>query len=204
MRTTPFTAAFSLAALFLTAITTPVGAAPTCAAGQCLAQYYPNTSLSGTPAPERCEAVAPSFNWGNGTPVAGLPVDSFSARWTGSPILNGGNTTFTAVSDDGVRLYVDGTRIINDNWTFHAMTTNSVSRTLAAGTHVAVCDGFLGNSAVTNYRIYRDGLLWNTVAGTTSQDTLVSSGVTYTYTVTAIDAPGNQGPASVPVTVTAQ
>jgi GH18 family chitinase len=121
----------------------PAQTAPPCPAGQWLAQYYPNTSLSGTPVLERCESATPNYDWGSGTPVAGLPVDSFSARWTGSPVLNGGNTTFSTDSDDGVRLYVDGTRIIN-NWTFHAMTTNSVSRTLAAGTHAVTLEYFEG------------------------------------------------------------
>ncbi|MBI5086496.1 MAG: hypothetical protein HZB13_18110 [Acidobacteria bacterium] len=65
-------------------------------------------------------------------------------------------------------------------------------------------DGFLGNSAVAGYRIYRDGLLLATVTTLSYQDTLVSTGTTHTYTVAVIDAQGNQGPLSAPVTVTAR
>jgi len=66
-----------------------------------------------------------NFDWGTAAPAASLPADNFSVRWTGhvSPSADG-NYTFQTTSDDGVRLWVDGTLVV-DNWTTHAPTTNS-------------------------------------------------------------------------------
>ncbi len=74
-----------------------------------------------------------NFNWGNGSPASGIPVDHFSARWTGQvwPTVSG-TYTFTTTSDDGVRLWVNGQQLIN-NWTNHAPTNNSGTISLQAG-----------------------------------------------------------------------
>jgi fibronectin type 3 domain-containing protein len=58
------------------------------------------------------------------------------------------------------------------------------------------------NVAVTAYEISRDGALLAIAAGNTYSDTSVGSAATYVYTVVALDAAGNRGPASAPVTVT--
>ena len=60
------------------------------------------------------------------------------------------------------------------------------------------------NTGITGYTIYRDGILLNTVDGstTTFSDTTVSPGTTYSYTVDAFDAAGNHSDASSPATVT--
>lgn len=60
-----------------------------------------------------------TVNFSNNFGVAGLNIEQFSVRWTGkvkSPVT--GNVTFSTQSDDGVRLWVNGTQII-DNWTLH-------------------------------------------------------------------------------------
>jgi chitodextrinase len=63
------------------------------------------------------------------------------------------------------------------------------------------------NTGVTSYTIYRDGILLNSVNGATTiyQDSTVTAGTSYTYTVEAFDAAGNgSGPsASLPVTIPA-
>jgi chitodextrinase len=58
------------------------------------------------------------------------------------------------------------------------------------------------NVTVTGYRIYRGTMLIATVSGTTLTytDTGLTSGTTYSYTVVAIDAAGNQSVATAPVT----
>jgi len=73
------------------------------------------------------------FSWGNAAPNAALPADRFSVRWTGqvSPRFSGA-TTFYTVSDDGVRLWLNGQLLI-DNWTDHGSTENQASVTLSAG-----------------------------------------------------------------------
>ena len=65
------------------------------------------------------------FAWGSGSPAAGIGADNFSVRWMGwiRPKVDG-NTTFTTLSDDGVRLWVDGSLVIN-NWTTHPPTENA-------------------------------------------------------------------------------
>jgi hypothetical protein len=53
---------------------------------------------------------------------SGVPAGYFSARWVGwlTPTATGGHD-FQTLSDDGVRLWVDG-RLLIDNWTLHGPT----------------------------------------------------------------------------------
>ena len=99
--------------------------------------YFNNTTLSGTAALTRNEAV--DFNWGTASPGSGVTADNFSVRWSGTVLAaTAGTYRFQTESDDGVRLWVNGTQVIN-NWTDHSPTTNSsVSVTLAAGQRVAI------------------------------------------------------------------
>lgn len=73
------------------------------------------------------------FSWTTAAPASNVPSDNFSVRWTGqvSPRYSG-TTTFYTVSDDGVRLWVNGQQLIN-NWTNHGATENSGSISLVAG-----------------------------------------------------------------------
>ncbi|MEJ2704505.1 MAG: PA14 domain-containing protein [Sedimentisphaerales bacterium] len=74
------------------------------------------------------------FNWGDpGSPDPLVPVDQFSARWTGEVEAGFTETyTFYTASDDGVRLWIDGRQLV-DNWTDHASTENSGTIDLVAG-----------------------------------------------------------------------
>lgn len=75
-----------------------------------------------------------NFNWAAGGPGGGVTVNNFSVRWTGSvqaPVS--GQYRFSTVSDDGIRLWVNGQQVIN-NWTDHSAATNtSAAITLTAG-----------------------------------------------------------------------
>ncbi|HEY7500412.1 MAG TPA: PA14 domain-containing protein [Vicinamibacterales bacterium] len=75
-----------------------------------------------------------NFNWGTGSPGTGVTTNNFSVRWTGTvqaPVS--GSYRFSTVSDDGIRLWVNGQQLIN-NWTDHAATTNtSAAISLTAG-----------------------------------------------------------------------
>jgi hypothetical protein len=74
-----------------------------------------------------------NFDWGTGSPDPSIGVDTFSVRWTGQVETPFSQTyTFYTVSDDGVRLWVNGVLVI-DNWTDHAPTENSGTITLSAG-----------------------------------------------------------------------
>ncbi len=82
--------------------------------GSWLGQYYNNRDLSGQPAMTRSDAAI-NFNWGTGSPAPAVNADNFSVRWTQSLSLAAGRYRFTASFDDGVRVWVNGQRII-DSW----------------------------------------------------------------------------------------
>jgi PA14 domain/Bacterial Ig domain len=85
----------------------------------------------------RIEAV--DFDWGLAAPSQTLPQDNFAVRWTGSLAAPAGGTyQFQTVSDEGVRLWVDGVLLI-DNWTPHLRATDtSQSLSLSAGQRVRI------------------------------------------------------------------
>jgi hypothetical protein len=73
------------------------------------------------------------FDWQTGSPAPEIEPDTFSIRWTGriQPLLTETHT-FNTVTDDGVRLWVNGELVI-ENWTDHAPTLDSGSIDLVAG-----------------------------------------------------------------------
>ncbi len=74
-----------------------------------------------------------NFNWVEGSPDATLGPETFSVRWTGQVQPRYSESyTFYTVSDDGVRLWVNGQLVIN-NWTDHAPVENAGTITLVAG-----------------------------------------------------------------------
>jgi hypothetical protein len=75
-------------------------------------EYYSNRYLVGTPTLMRDDAVL-DWNWGSGSPAPNLPADNFSARWTRTVALSAGRYRFSALADDGLRVYVNGVLIIN-------------------------------------------------------------------------------------------
>ncbi len=77
-------------------------------------EYFRNAELRGAPAASRVD-VSVDFDWGAGSPLAEVPADGFSVRWGTRRSLDAGTYRFYAVADDGVRVYVDETRVI-DAW----------------------------------------------------------------------------------------
>jgi Concanavalin A-like lectin/glucanases superfamily/PA14 domain len=63
-----------------------------------------------------------------------VPVDHFSARWTGMFSFGAGSYEFTATADDGIRVWVDDTLVI-DAWVDQAPTTYTAPKSLTAGNH---------------------------------------------------------------------
>jgi hypothetical protein len=96
-------------------------------------EYFGNATLTGTPALTRCDAAV-DFDWGTGGPGSGLSADNFSVRWTGQFDFPAGAATFTATADDGIRVWVDGTLLI-DAWRDQAATTYQATVNLTAGRH---------------------------------------------------------------------
>jgi glucose/arabinose dehydrogenase len=106
-----------------------------CPTGQYRASYFPNRTLTGTPATVRCE-TAINYNWGSGSPPGtGVGPNNFSVRWVGTrSFATTRSYTFTATADDGVRVYLDGTLIINQ-WRDQSPTTYTATRQVTAGNH---------------------------------------------------------------------
>ncbi|MCL7454162.1 MAG: PA14 domain-containing protein, partial [Anaerolineae bacterium] len=77
-------------------------------------EYFDNRNLSGSPVLLRNDAGI-NFDWGTGSPGAGLPADGFSARWTRRLQFPAGQYRFIVDVDDGARLWVDNALII-DQW----------------------------------------------------------------------------------------
>ena len=73
------------------------------------------------------------FDFGASSPDPSVNVDTFSIRWTGAIRADAtANFTFYTLSDDGVRLWVNGVQVIN-NYTVHTATENFGTIGLAAG-----------------------------------------------------------------------
>jgi hypothetical protein len=78
-------------------------------------EYFANVDLSGPPAVVRTDAAV-NFNWNSGSPAAGIPINNWSARWTGLlTALKSGEYTFCLYADDGCRLFIDDQNVI-DHW----------------------------------------------------------------------------------------
>jgi beta-glucosidase len=108
--------------------------------------YFANKTLTGTPAVTRDDPNI-DFDWVLGSPDPALPVDGFSARWTGT--LTAPSTaayTFSATSDDGSRIYLDD-KLIVDNWSDHgSATVKSAPVQLTAGEPHALRVEFYDNA----------------------------------------------------------
>jgi hypothetical protein len=87
-----------------------------------IARYYPALNFEGDPYITIDDTI--NFNWGSGKPLF-APADSFSVVWEGyiEPRYTE-NYTFSTISDDGVRLYINN-KLVIDNWSDHAATTNT-------------------------------------------------------------------------------
>lgn len=109
-----------------------------------LGEYFSGTAF-GSKLLSRTDGTV-NFDWGSAAPASGVPADGYSVRWSGQvqPLFDETYTFFTT-SDDGVRVTVNGTRII-DNWTSHAATENSGSIALRAGQKYAIVVEYFENT----------------------------------------------------------
>jgi beta-glucosidase len=89
-------------------------------------EYFNNENLEGTPALVRTDDHV-SFEWGEGSYTEGGPTDHFSARWTGVFIPKSSDDyKFFVSADDGVRLYINDEKVIDD-WQRHSETLDTFS-----------------------------------------------------------------------------
>ncbi|MBY0554490.1 Ig-like domain-containing protein [bacterium] len=122
------------------------------------ARYFSTTSAGGTPNDpysvlqnQRIDATV-NFNWAAGSNPAG-GVDDFAAKWTGQiRAPTSGSYCVGTVSDDGVRLWIDNTLVIN-NWTDHAPTLNTGNFTFVANQKYDVFLEFYENGGGAEIRL---------------------------------------------------
>ncbi|WP_051367885.1 beta-glucosidase [Hamadaea tsunoensis] len=100
-------------------------------------QFFNNTTLSGTPVASRVDGSI-DYVWGGSSPQSGVNGTNWSVKWTGTlHAPTTGTYTFSLNSDDGSRLYVNGTQIIN-GWVNQGPTTRTGTVSLTAGQNVPV------------------------------------------------------------------
>lgn len=121
------------------------------------ARYWNNRDLSGDPVLERDENEI-NYDWRSDSPDNAVNDDGFSARWTRYFYLEQGRYRFEASSDDGVRVYVDGQRIIN-GWGNHGVQSFSATLDLNTGHHLVQVD-YYENTGAAVIRFN-----WNRVSG---------------------------------------
>jgi hypothetical protein len=108
------------------------------------ATYFDNQNFTGTSKVQIDPTI--NFDWGSGSPVAGISNDTFSVRWTGFVLPTTSETyTFTTTSDDGVRLWVNNQRLV-DQWKDQGSTDYSGSLYLEAGRLYPVTMEFYDNA----------------------------------------------------------
>lgn len=129
---------------------TPTKAAPTStpvppvSSNGLQAVYYNNKDFTGTTYSRLDPNV--NFNWGSGSPATQISPETYSAVWTGYVIPRYSQTyTFYTTTDDGVRLWVNGQRIIN-YWYNQSATERSGSITLTAGQKYSIRMEYFENS----------------------------------------------------------
>jgi PA14 domain/Divergent InlB B-repeat domain len=97
------------------------------------ASYPPANPFAGSPVLTGTDATV-DFSWAGGSPGSPVTSNFFSAKWTGqvkAPMT--GSYTFTVTGDDGVRLFLNGVKVI-DGWRDQGATPYTYTTTLTAGT----------------------------------------------------------------------
>ena len=83
--------------------------------------------------------MASGFQYYNGYPI------SYSMRWKGTFTFSGGNYSFSAGSDDGERVYVDGSKVWEAAWPGgRGYSVDTFTVPISAGSHIITYEYFQG------------------------------------------------------------
>ena len=102
------------------------------------ATYYANPDLAEPAALSRIDTEI-NFDWGLGSPGAGIPGDDFSARWIGDVFLPAGTYAYTVAVDDGCHVWVDG-QLVVDQWHASGGAVYPFDVVLQGGNHTFVVE----------------------------------------------------------------
>jgi hypothetical protein len=81
------------------------------------------------------------FKWGMGAPDPRVGADHFATVASTSIALPAGKYRMRTISDDGLRVFVDGKKVIED-WTWHAPKSNDAEIALDGGAHAVRIEHF--------------------------------------------------------------
>lgn len=138
--------------------------------------YFDDTAL-GTP---KVSTLSPLINFrtplssvsntnpGTVDPASLVNDGTWSARWTGQvrPDFTG-NYTFAATSDDGIRVWVNGVKLV-DQWSNHGDITSSGSINLQAGQYYDIVVEYYNDQLSATARVY-----WNNANQTLGVNQLI-------------------------------
>ncbi len=95
-------------------------------------EYFNNMNVNGSPVLIRTDSKL-DYNWRAVAADPKVNADQFSVRWTGKIKPQYSETyTFTTISDDGIRVWVDG-KLVIDSWFKQSWTERKGSIALEAG-----------------------------------------------------------------------
>jgi len=124
------------------------------------AVYYSGTAMTGTPLLTRIDtSINFELTYSKQpvvlSPAPGIvPEDLFSVRWTGQiQPLYSETYTFYTLSDDGIRLWVNGVQLVND-WMDQGATEKSGSITLVAGQKYDIIVEYYENAGEAVAKLY--------------------------------------------------
>ncbi|HET6446023.1 MAG TPA: PA14 domain-containing protein [candidate division Zixibacteria bacterium] len=95
--------------------------------------YWDNPNLEGAPVSSGSTGEI-NYDWGSGSPAAGVPDDHWSGQWTSYVEFSPGTYRIVTESDDGVSVFLGDKSVIYD-WNKHPPTVNEVIVSLHGGSY---------------------------------------------------------------------
>jgi len=97
-------------------------------------EYYDNPGMLWPPVMTRDDAEI-DFDWGTAPPVPWMPDDNFSVVWSREMTFEPGFYRIAVRADDGVRVWLDDTRLMIDKWQEMDYELHYVEGTYLSGPH---------------------------------------------------------------------
>ncbi len=117
------------------------------------ATYYNNLDFTGKTVSRQDNTI--DFLWGKSSPVTGIDPETFSVRWTGKIMVPKNDLyTFYTNADDGMRVWINGAKVIDD-WSNHAARIQqSAGIKLATDTKYDITVEFYNNTGSSTTQLF--------------------------------------------------